>query len=712
MAVGGYGRRELCPGSDLDVLLLHKGRKDIARVAERIWYPIWDTRIPLDHSVRTPAEAQSVAEHDLNVVLGLLDGRVVAGDVELARPVLERVRERWRQRAAKLLPQLHEAVQQRHEQYDEVAFLLEPDLKEGRGGLRDVTALRDVALAVPVPALPVLEPAYEVLLTVRAELHRCTGRSSDVLRLQDQDAVATALGYPDADALMAAVAGAARTVAWSGQEMWRRVTSALAGPDLRTAGRDRPAGTGLVVRDGEVTLTAEADPAGDPTLPWRLGTVAAEVGVPIAPRALERLGAESPAPADPWPPSLRHAFVDLLAAGRPAIEVLEALDQVGLIVRLLPEWAAVRNRPQRNAYHRFTVDRHLCETAAGAAELTGRVSRPDLLLLGAWLHDLGKGFPGDHTEVGMTLVRDIGARMGLPAADVAVLVAMVEHHLLLPDAATRRDLDDPATVRAVADAVGSREVLDLLAALTVADSVATGPAAWGDWKAGLVEDLVQRTRAALAGSAPVEPEALAPAYADLAAAGELRVVAHDAQVVVAAPDRPGLFWRVAGTLALHGLDVRSASASLADGMAVDVFDVELTEGRAVDVDRLRADVEKALSGRLSIEARLSERARAYAGLRRPQAARPVEPRVTVDNEASATASVVEVRAPDAVGVLYRIARALADCDLDVRRARITTLGPEVVDTFYVVDAQGRRIEDAEHIDEIRRAVLGELAHGG
>jgi [protein-PII] uridylyltransferase len=392
--------------------------------------------------------------------------------------------------------------------------------------------------------------------------------------------------------------------------------------------------------------------------------------------------------------------------------VLEALDHHGLLTRLLPEWDAVRHKPQRNAYHRFTVDRHLCEAAANAAALTSRVSRPDLLLLGALLHDIGKGFPGDHTTVGMEVVARIGARMGLPQADVDLLVAMVRLHLLLPDVATRRDLDDPATIAAVAAEVGDRTTLDLLAALTEADSLATGPSAWGSWKAGLVADLVARTAQRLEGGSDMRGSALPTAeHLELMARRELVVSVEGDRLTVIAPDRPGLFARVAGSLSLHGLDVRSAAvASSEDGMAVEVFDVVANAGSAPQWDRVRRDIERAVSGRLALEARVAERARVYAP-RRPAAARPVEPRVTFDNDATDAATVVEVRAPDAVGVLYRITRALADADLDVRRAMVSTLGHEVVDAFYVVDGAGRKVTDREHLVEVERAILDALTRG-
>ena len=212
-----------------------------------------------------------------------------------------------------------------------------------------------------------------------------------------------------------------------------------------------------------------------------------------------------PPPGDPWADETRTAFVALLALGKPAIDKIESLDQHGLLVRLIPEWAAVRNKPQRNAYHTFTVDRHLLEAAALAAGLTDTVERPDLLLVGTLLHDIGKGFPGDHTTVGIEIVDRIATRMGFSPADVAVLVDLVRNHLLLPDTATRRDLDDPTTIARVAQAAGNRLTLHLLAALTEADSKATGPSAWGAWKAGLVAELVSRTDRVLQG----EPEPVA-----------------------------------------------------------------------------------------------------------------------------------------------------------------------------------------------------------
>ncbi|HEX2192640.1 MAG TPA: ACT domain-containing protein, partial [Acidimicrobiales bacterium] len=528
------------------------------------------------------------------------------------------------------------------------------------------------------------------------------------------------LGDADADGLMARVAAAARTIAWTSDEAWERIGSSLRGPSGRVAARDRPLGPGLVLREGSVELAPGTDPATDPTIVLRAAAAAAQAGTRLGRSTLDRLAAGGRPPGDPWPAEARDALVRLLASGRAAIPVLEALDQKDLLVRTVPEWESVRHRPQRNAYHRFTVDRHLCEAAAEAASLGGRVARPDLLVVGAWLHDLGKGYAGrpghseDHSVAGAEVVEGLATRMGFGPADVAVLVAMVRHHLLLADAATRRDLDDPATAESVADAVGDTATLELLHALTEADSAATGPAAWSHWKEGLVDTLVSRVAAVLSGEAPASGQFPGPAHLALVARmreeGQVAIDARGPSLTVAAPDRPGLFCRVAGTLTVHGLDVLAARAwSGEDGVAVEDFRVEAVNGGEPQWEAVERDLRRTLAGRLSLEARLAERARAYAGRTRLAVAVPTGTRVTVTNDASDTSTVVEVRAPDRVGTLYRITRALADLELDIRHAKVSTLGPEVVDVFYVVSGSGEKITDPDHVAEIERAVAFELS---
>jgi [protein-PII] uridylyltransferase len=724
LAVGGYGRRELAAGSDLDLVLLHRGTGDVAALADSLWYPIWDTGVGLDHSVRTVDEAISVAADDLKAALGLLDGRHVAGDPELSARLHDEMFAKWRRDARKRLPEVVEVVRGRAERTGELAFLIEPDLKESRGGMRDVNAMTAIARAQVVDAPnDTVREAYQWLLDVRGELHRRTARwgdpsapgggrsarGSDRLIQQEQVPIAAALQIAEPDDLMRLVFDAGRKIAFGVDEACRRV-DAVTRPVRRWGRRGapvrRPLAEGVVEQDDELHLARDADPASDPVLVLRVAAAAAQADLPISSHTLQRLAAESAPMPEPWPDAARDALVATLGAGRAAISVLESLDQVGLMTALVPEWMNVRCKPQHNAVHRFTVDRHLIEAAVEAGAFTRRVARPDLLLLGALLHDIGKGFPGDHTDAGIEIVPVIAARIGLSEADTEVLTTMVRHHLLLPDTATRRDLDDPATVDTVVAAVGDEVTLHLLHALTEADAAATGPAAWNEWKGRLVAVLVARAAAALAGEPAPQTERLDARQLSLAAHGELAVDLTGSQLTIAAPDRPGLLWRWAGVLALHRLEIRSASATSVEApggpMAVTVFEVAPKFGSMPDLGEVRPDVRRAYDDALQLNARLAERERAYA-VDRP--ARIAPPRVLWFDDASRSATVVEVRAHDVVGLLYRLTRSLDESGLDVRTAQIHTMGAEVVDTFYLAEDGGGPIEGVERRSEIEQALL-------
>ncbi|MGW2300926.1 [protein-PII] uridylyltransferase [Streptomyces sp. NPDC001809] len=751
VAVGGYGRAELSPRSDLDLLLLHDGSADkaaIAALADRLWYPVWDLGLALDHSVRTTAEARATAADDLKVHLGLLDARPVAGDHGLVAALRTTVLADWRNQAPARLPELDALCRERAERMGELQFLLEPDLKEARGGLRDVQALRAVAASWLADApREGLDAARRRLLDARDALHLTTGRATDRLALQEQDAVAAELGLLDADTLLRKVYEAARTISYATDVTWREVNRVLkarsARPRLRAllsgrGGTGRGAGKppaertplaeGVVEMDGEAVLALSARPERDPVLPLRAAAAAAQSALPLSLHAVRRLAATAPPLPVPWPAEAREELVTLLGAGEATVPVWEALEAEGIVTRLLPDWERVRCRPQRNPVHTWTVDRHLVETAVRAASLTRRVGRPDLLLVAALLHDIGKGWPGDHSVAGETIARDLATRIGFDRTDVTTLATAVRHHLLLVETATRRDLDDPATVRAVATAVGSVGTLELLHALTEADALATGPAAWSAWRASLVADLVKRVAGVLAGETPPDPEAAAPsAEQERLAIEALRTgepvlalrtepVAAEpeepepvgVELVIALPDRPGVLPAVAGVLALHRLTVRAADLRAVDlpgGLGagkgpVLVLDwrVAAEYGSLPEAARLRADLVRALDGSLDIPARLAEREAAYPR-RRGLTAPP--PRVTVAAADSRLATVIEVRAQDAPGLLHRIGRALEGAEVRVRSAHVSTLGANAVDTLYVTRPDGSLLPDEEAIDLAR-----------
>ncbi|CAB4724715.1 unannotated protein [freshwater metagenome] len=713
VAVGGYGRAELSPGSDIDVYLLYEPKTDVADLAERVWYPIWDQGIKLGHAVRTVKETLTLASDDLDTATAILSVRYLAGDQRLADELGTKGTELWEKRAKRWLDEMDLRVRSRHSESGEVAFLLEPDLKNGRGGLRDVHAI-GWAERAGMPLLAgdhdAIAEAYEVVLSARVELQRRTGRHSDILLLEEQDAVAAALGFDDADVFMRALSTAARTIAWVSDELWFRVRSSLDGPTRRKMRRDEEALVGVVVRDGSVALAAGAEPANDPYLILRVAVTAARNDVRIERTTLDQL-AESKPLTTPWSEEARRLFVELFLAGRPAVQVVETLDQRGLWEPIFPEWSVIRCRPQRNAYHRFTIDRHLCETAANSAALVDRVDRPDLLVVGALLHDIGKGRPGDHTDVGVELIAEIAPRMGFDDADTSILQQMCRHHLLLPDTATRRDLSDDGTVSFVAESVGTLTCLRLLDALTEADSIATGTAAWGSWKEELVGVLVDRVSHVLSGGSVADATDTGFPTAhqrDLLAQRRRIIETVDDQIVVISPDRPGLFSRVAGVLSLNGLTVLEAAAHSAENqMALEQFRVQSNFDSDIPWDRVIRDLEKALDGRLALAARLEERSKAY---RRPRRLPGLvtHPEVIVDNDLSHDATVLEVRAPDGVGVLWRITRALHELDLDITSAKIQTIGTDAVDSFYVRDSEGRKITDHDYLGEIRRSLLYSL----
>lgn len=734
-AVGALGRRELAPHSDLDLVLLHDGRADVEPIAEALWYPLWDARIGLDHSVRTVGQAVGIAGTDLRAAFGLLEVRLIAGDASLFATLLEAVRQAWRRGIRDRVEEIVQAAQQRWERCGDVAHRIEPDLKSGHGGLRDIYLLDALAAGQLIDrSRGEVTAARELLLDVRTELHRLTGRGTDVLRAQDADEVAAALALGDRFDLARALSGAARTVAYAVDVALRTARAAVPGRGVRVppypnlaalsgsvtrAPARRPLDEGVVAQAGEVVLARSAHPRRDSALLLRAAAAAARTGMPLAAGTLGMLADTAPELRQPWPRPALDELLSLLGAGRDVVDVVEALDRTGLWGRLFPEWGAVRDLPPRDRAHVWTVDRHLVETAAHAGGLVSDVSRPDLLLLGALLHDIGKGRDRSHSEVGAAIAEQVGRRLGLWPSDVDTLAAMVRHHLLLPHTATRRDLADPVTVERVVETIGGDGVLlELLAALAEADGLATGPGVWTDWKARLVSDLTHRCRAVLAGRPLPEPEPLTEAQRRMAELGGVHVE-RDADhagpstdraaapgatfsLTVVAPDRPGLLSRTAGVLALHSLQVHAASLRSHAGAAVDTFVVSPLFGRPPEPALLRQELIRTLDGSIELRKRLVAKERDYPETR-PGAGQ--EPRVLWFDDEATGAVVLELRAADRLGLLHRVASELEGCEADIRWARLVTRGGSVIDSFCLTGPNGNGSLRREQRRQVERAVI-------
>ncbi len=663
--------------------------------------PLWNLGRQIDYSVRTRAETKAVARSDIKVILGLLDIRHLAGNEDFTIAVSNDANKQWRSRIRSYAPMLRESMNQRTETFGELAFLLEPDIKEARGGLRDITLIRSLAKSEFVPiVLDRLAASEALFANVRDELHGVTGRTRDQLLLTEQDAVARAMDFEDADALMLEVSKAARAVDYVMQLTWYRIDERVNRFSLRRIKRT-PIAKGLERFGNEIGVEPGYAIATDPGLGLRAAAIAAQRGVRLSIESTMRIAEEFADLPTPWPRQSREDLVTLIGAGESMIDVFEALDQEGLIERWIPEWSHVRFLPQRNVLHHHTVDRHMLETAVRAATLTRQVHRPDLLLVGALFHDIGKGYPGeDHSDFGAELIWPLAKRLGFSEADADALAAMVTYHLLLPSVATRRDIDDPQTIEYVRGIVKTADLLELLHALSIADGEATGRTAWTEWKAVLVDNLVERTLAAMQGiEPPPQPELSAAQLAKVAKRSLSLEVLDRGDVLdieIVAPDRLGLLSAITAVFAVSRLDVRSAKTRTVDQMAVMNWIVNVDINVPVPSREGLFDlIERALIGTEDLRVRINERIHSYH--RRPGILVPPLV-VTAFTQIVADATIIVVRMHDRPALLYSVATAISEFGVDIKGAIVSTLGAEAFDTLYVTDLNGAPLSTSQALE--------------
>jgi [protein-PII] uridylyltransferase len=758
-ATGGYGRRQQLPRSDVDLVVLHDGSRadEVAALAERLLYPLWDGGFEVGHAVRTPLECEQVARERLDALTSMLDLRPIAGDGAIVREAADRVHAVATGDVPAFVRALREDAALRADRFGATTHLLEPDLKNGAGGLRDVQAVRWATSIAGEAFLrtaerDAIEAAEEFLTRVRSALQLETGTRGDRLPLELQPSIAGMMGFDDEprwiaeDGLMRMVFEHARAVRWIAENVLSRAAERVSmsidppapfpGPDEALEALAAAAESGERA-DGRMLDSIEATPVPDPI---------------------------------PWTDRTRAAFLRIVRSGEAGVAALDALDRLGMLVRLLPAWSAVRCRPQRDPYHRFTVDTHLTRTLAEMGRLLDVAENPsaaaalahgpdrDGLVLGALLHDIGKTGEGRHVPAGARIAEETLDHMGIAGAARDLASFMVREHLLLPDTATRRDLADEDLILDVAARIGSPDRLGALTLLAEADAIATGPSAWTAWRQTLVRELVARVQRVfdrghmgtelaqqltaridavreLLDAEPEEsverfvlrmprryflamdPEQIAAHYPTIVpevGSSEVRTSARQGaragtyELLVVAADRPGLLSWIAGALALAGLSILTAQAfTTDDGVAVDVFEVEGVFEDQVDEARwreFRGELRRAVEGRLSLDHRVAQKRSRYP---RPRSDVPVT--VAVDNEASDYSTVIEVGAPDRIGLLFDIAGALAELTLDVHLAKVTTYTDRVIDSFYVRDALGRKVTEPHQVAEIESVVRARLS---
>ena len=705
IGVGANGRQDLTLGSDFDLVLVHEKDYKIDEIAEKLWYPIWDLGIKLDHSVRTPSQVRNMASMDLAVVLGWLDARTIVGNENLEKQISSLVLQDWRAFADKRLKELYEQVLARKEKEGELSQLIEPDLKESYGGIRDITILRAVAATwkIDIPK-KILDENSQILQDIRDALHTVLDKPSDKLIRQEQVSVAQLTDLKDADQLIRKVSYSGRIIAHHSDVIWHKVNSLISKSSfikkLKTENRT-PLVDGAVIQDNEVVLAKDSKIALDETLGLRLAAASSQAGLFIAEHTLERIKREAKPLVQPWNQEAKDAFISLLGSGRHLISTWESLDFAGLIDTWFPIWSQVRGCPQNSQIHSFTVDRHLLESAIYANNYTREVSRPDLLLVGSFFHDIGKGGEKDHSDEGAEIMQKLAPNLGFNEEDSEILVKLVQHHLLLPEFATKRDLEDPLTISSVAKIVENETFLDLLYYLTLADMFATGPLASSEWRQQLIQELVEKVRNEIRGvkleinpHLSKEKQDLVNRKDDLVL--EMKELSDGISLTIVTQDQTGLLGLIAGVLSIEKLLVRSARTETIGKKAVTTWRVNSLFGDPVSTSQISQTLNLALRGNINIDEKLKARAEYL-----PKPTNIVKAKIIELKEVSTSSSVIEVRAHDEPGFLSKVANEIAKNGIDIHAAIVETLGSEVVDVFYVREPTGQVLSQERMTSLIR-----------
>ncbi len=786
IALGGYGRKELFPYSDIDLLILFRedAKEEMEQVAGAILYPLWDTGFDVGHGVRSVQECLSHASEDFFFQVAMLDARMLAGSRQLYKELQDTFRAEFVDGAREeFVSVMQKFMADRRKRFGSHGYLLEPNIKESKGGMRDIQAMLWTALVIfglqDIEAITtagiLLEEekdeflkAWNMLIRIRNRLHYISGRKNEQLHFEKQEEMAAAFGYKDSAGMLAVESfmrefyAHLQTIAVTTDLFFGHVDDVLGLAEGENKGK--VVERGIEIRMNRVHLVARAEELiARPYLLMRLFLVAAKTGLPIHHRTIKIIGGNLGLIDDKLRVSARMAkpFFEILERGKELLSVLEMMLETGLLSAYIPEFARIESLAQHDVYHIYTVDRHLLQSVvelrcaiASEQAIYEHVASPRVLFLATLLHDIGKGAGKDHSILGADLVADIGRRFGFDEMERDSLQFVIRQHLFLPENALRRDLNDELFIRRCAETIGNNDRLAMLYLISVADSRATGPSAWSDWKASLLfemylkvlpyqqvteaDDVQQQVdqgvdwlREQVASLLREESEARVfvddlPADYLLSFTPET-VVRHcrlHAQhngilsqkallfqtemrdrwaLLVMCRDRNGLLAKICGVLSLHNLNVLNAHVfTWENGSAVDVLEVKADDNLGfaeIDWKGVETDLNRALVHRLGLGHRLYKKLKtAYP--RRKVLDAGVETRVQIENDTSKNYTIVEVYCPDRVGQLYRITQTLADFGISIYRAYIATEVEQLIDVFYVLDNKGQKIMDPSFIQEL------------
>ncbi|HEY4310379.1 MAG TPA: [protein-PII] uridylyltransferase [Pirellulales bacterium] len=793
---GGYGRRDVAPFSDVDLMILHtqSATRRVAPLAERMVRDLFDVGLHLGQAVRTVRDACALARQDATICTSLIESRYLAGSVGLYTHYAHRFERQTRRRARRLIGEIDDARREERGQYGETVYLLEPNIKRSQGGLRDIQLLRWVGFA----GHSVTEPdglrlagalsrsdhdhirrAIEFLLRLRNEMHFQAGKSSDVLDRAEQMRLAKVYGYEGSAGLLPVeqfMQEYFRMTNGVSNIVSRFVTSARSGPSWLDI--FSPLYSHRFERDFRVSRNfVSVNPRSleqmrsDLAQILRLADVANRYDKQIAHATSEAIRATIPNLPDEVTPDVTQRFLSLMDHPARLGELLRNLHEMGALEIIIPAFTHARSLLQFNDYHKYTVDEH-CLRAVEAAANFGqdkgplgrvyrRIKRKWLLHLALLIHDLGKGFPEDHSDVGRDIAEKTAHRLNLNEADTETLKFLVHKHLQMAHLAFRRDTSDQQLIVRFAVEVGSPETLQMLFVLTAADFVAVGPGVLNGWKVQVLTDVYRSAMVHLAGDAPAlrnedslrlrredvlgrlkdtvdrpwweRQLAAAPAPylettsideileefdrlhrlapGDVAVQARYLQDAHTVEFKVGTHEAvtPGVFHKLCGALASQGLQILSAEINtLADGLIFDRFWVtdpdfphEPPAGRLADIERA---IESSLKGPADSRPTF-RRVWRSGGQRSTLSLSPLPTQVRFDNSTSDRYTVVEFFAADRMGLLYTITRALFELGLSISVAKIGTYLDQVVDVFYVTDQSGKKVTAEDRMDEVRVRVL-------
>ncbi len=761
LAVGGYGRRELFPYSDVDVLLLAEREEDAQAIVDLL-QQLWDMQIPVSHAVRSIAGSVKAAQDDHTIAASLMDARLVSGDrkeyLALKKAIQREVMGFEPRQFAEDKLSERDA---RHAKWGDSRFLLEPNVKEGKGGLRDLQTLTWLARycyglkqAQALVRDDLLRSdewrnyteAYRFFSTVRAYMHLLRARAEERLSFDLQTEIAGRMGFLGTSAQARAEQFMARYFDFTRQvgNLTRIFCAILEEENLRVPqapfARDvtHLLPPHLVLTNGRLNFAPKVKLEKAPHQLLDLFAVAQQLQLDIHPRAQLLMGRVLPKIAHrlPLDKEANRLFREMLLSRQQPELTLRRMNEMGVLAAILPEFGGITGQMQYDGYHTYTVDEHTLvavgnlfsvETGEWAEEmplatsLARDVGDRAPLYLGMLCHDIAKGMGGGHAAKGEALVLKIAERMGFTAAQGELAAWLVSHHLLLSETAFKRDLEDAQAIGDFVAEVQSPERLRLLLLVTVADIKAVGPGIWNGWKGSLMRELYYRAASAMGVEAQRVPVASAAeealAVAQWEETGIGLQVRHDAfravtEVTCCLSYQPHLFRLLAGVMAWMGASIVSARVRVrADGAAIAQLGLQDAHAQSFAEEKrlqqLPALVAQALAGELDFAAELPRR-------RRVSKARKVavEPGVFIDNKVSAQATVIEVNGRDRLGLLYDILGALEACQLQVMTAHIATYGLRAVDVFYVKDAYGIKLDHPAKLAQVQKTLMEAIsAHG-